>query len=54
MPKELAVSAGMLLWLVTFMSVVPLGLIIAHFEHVSLRKVSEESERVEVLAAKSE
>jgi glycosyltransferase 2 family protein len=47
-PKELAVSAGMLLWLVTFMSVVPLGLIIAHFEHVSLRKLSKETEEAEV------
>ncbi len=42
-PKELAISCGMMLWLVTFMSVIPLGLILAHFEHVSLRKLSEES-----------
>ena len=41
---ELAVSCGMLLWLVTFMSVVPLGLALAHFEHVSLRELSAESE----------
>jgi uncharacterized protein (TIRG00374 family) len=47
-PKELAVSAGMLLWLVTFMSVVPIGLAFAHFEHVSLRKLSEETEAAEV------
>src|SRR5207248_7711749 len=41
---ELAVICGMLLWLVTFMSVVPLGLALAHFEHVSLRELSAESE----------
>ena len=41
---ELAVSCGILLWLVTFMSVIPAGLILAHREHISLRKVGEESE----------
>ena len=41
---ELAVSCGILLWLVTFMSVIPIGLILAHREHISLRKVGEESE----------
>jgi uncharacterized membrane protein YbhN (UPF0104 family) len=40
---ELAVSCGMLLWLVSFMSVIPLGLVLAHREHVSLRRLSEES-----------
>ena len=40
---ELATSAGILLWLVTFMSVLPLGLILARLEHVSLRKISSES-----------
>jgi hypothetical protein len=44
-PPELAVSCGMLLWLVTFVSVVPAGLALAHFEHVSLRKLSKESEQ---------
>lgn len=44
---ELAVSCGMLLWLVTFMSVVPLGLALAHYEHVSLRKLTEESQQAE-------
>jgi hypothetical protein len=42
--RELAVSCGMLLWLVTFMSVIPAGLIMAHWERVSLRVVSRESE----------
>ena len=45
-PKELAISCGMMLWLVTFMSVIPAGLVLAHFEHVSLRKLSDQS-RVE-------
>jgi len=42
--RELAVSCGMLCWLVTFMAVVPLGLILAHRERVSLRVLSRESE----------
>lgn len=43
-PSELAVSCGILLWLVTFVSVTPAGLFLAHREHVSLRKLSAESE----------
>jgi len=43
-PRELAVSAGMLLWLVTFMAVIPVGLVLARHEHVSLRKLSAETE----------
>jgi hypothetical protein len=42
---EMAVSCGILLWLVTFMSIVPLGLLLARGEHVSLRKLSAESEK---------
>ena len=42
--KELAISCGMMLWLVTFMSIIPLGLVLAHFEHVSLRKLKDESQ----------
>ncbi|HET7208260.1 MAG TPA: lysylphosphatidylglycerol synthase transmembrane domain-containing protein [Terriglobales bacterium] len=42
-PPELAVSCGILLWLVTFMSCIPVGLVLAHREHLSLRKLSEES-----------
>jgi glycosyltransferase 2 family protein len=48
-PKELAVSAGMLIWLATFMSVVPLGLFLAQMEHVSLRKLSKETEEAEAV-----
>jgi uncharacterized protein (TIRG00374 family) len=42
-PKELATSCGIMLWLVTFMSVVPVGLVLAHFERVSLTRLEEES-----------
>jgi len=41
---EVAVAAGIMFWLVTFISVAPVGLILARFEHVSLRQLSEESE----------
>jgi hypothetical protein len=36
-----------LLWLVTFAAVVPVGLALAHYERLSLRKLSEESHRSE-------
>ncbi len=41
--KELAISCGIMLWLVTFMSVIPAGLILAHFERVSFTKLEAES-----------
>ncbi|MHB1021979.1 MAG: lysylphosphatidylglycerol synthase transmembrane domain-containing protein [Acidobacteriaceae bacterium] len=43
-PAELAFSAGIMLWLVTFMSVIPAGLIFAQLEKVSLKKVVQASE----------
>jgi len=46
-PPEMAASCGILLWLVTFASVVPTGLFLAHRERLSLRKLSEESHRAE-------
>ncbi len=46
-PKELAASCGIMLWLVTFMSVIPLGLFLAHRERISLRKLSEETAQAE-------
>lgn len=46
-PKESAVSCGLLLWLVTFMSVAPLGLALAHRAHLSLRQLSKESAEAE-------
>jgi hypothetical protein len=42
---ELAVSCGMMLWAVTFMSVIPTGLAIARHEHVSIRAVAEAEEK---------
>jgi hypothetical protein len=42
-PKELAASCGIMLWLVTFVAVVPVGLFLAHRERISLRKLSEET-----------
>ena len=44
-PPEMAASCGILLWLVTFAAVVPVGLILAHHERLSLRKLSVESHR---------
>ena len=49
-PPELALSCGILLWLVTFMSCIPLGLIFAHREHLSLRKLSKASHEQQKLA----
>jgi uncharacterized protein (TIRG00374 family) len=43
-PQELSVSCGVLLWLVTFVSSSPIGLLIARREHVNLVKLSEEAE----------
>jgi hypothetical protein len=42
-PRELALSCGILLWLVTFMTVIPLGLALAHRERLSIRGLSKES-----------
>jgi uncharacterized protein (TIRG00374 family) len=50
-PKELAASCGIMLWLVTFVAVVPVGLFLAHRERLSLRKLSEESHREEAVSA---
>ena len=46
-PPEMAASCGILLWLVTFAAVVPAGLLLAHREHLSLRKLSVESHQAE-------
>jgi hypothetical protein len=45
-PLEPSIGAASLLLLVTFMSVIPLGLIFARLEHVSLREVTQESEHL--------
>jgi hypothetical protein len=36
-----------MLWLTTFVAVIPAGLLLAHHERLSLRKLSEESHREE-------
>jgi glycosyltransferase 2 family protein len=50
-PKELAASCGIMLWLVTFIAVVPLGLLLAHRERLSFRKLSEASQLAEKASA---
>jgi glycosyltransferase 2 family protein len=45
---ESATSCAILLWLVTFAAVVPVGLLLAHHERLSLRKLSKESHQAEV------
>lgn len=50
-PEELAASCGIMLWLVTFVAIVPVGLVLAHRERLSLRKLSEESQVAEEAAA---
>ncbi len=47
--RELAVSCGIMLWLVTFMSVIPAGVILARFEKISFLRLSEESTHEEEL-----
>lgn len=50
-PQELALSCGIMLWLVTFVAVIPLGLLLARYEHLSLRRLSQESHQAEHEAA---
>lgn len=51
---EVSTSCGIMLWLVTFMSVVPVGLIVAHFERVSILRLEKESQKEEQEALKEE
>ncbi len=46
-PNELAASCGIMLWLVTFVAVVPLGLILAHLDRLSFRKLVADTQREE-------
>jgi uncharacterized protein (TIRG00374 family) len=46
-PPEAAVSCGILLWLVTFMACIPVGLFFAHRGHLKLRELSAESHKEE-------
>jgi hypothetical protein len=41
-PTELAVSAGILLWLVSFQAVTPVGLLLARRDDISIRGISYE------------
>jgi uncharacterized membrane protein YbhN (UPF0104 family) len=50
--KEIAVSCGMLIWVATFMSVIPMGLLLARREHLSLRAVAAAEEKAESTLAK--
>lgn len=53
-PPELAASCGIMLWLVTFVAVVPVGLLLSHHERLSLRKLSEETAAADEVAAVEE
>lgn len=43
-PQELAASAGLILWLITNMSVIPVGLVFAKVEGISLGQMAKRSE----------
>lgn len=43
-PKELALSCGIMLWLITFAAIVPVGLVWSRVEHVNLRQAEHEAE----------
>ena len=45
--RELAVSCGIMLWLVTYMSVIPAGVLLARYEKISFLQLSEESTQEE-------
>ena len=49
-PQELAASCGILLWMVTFMAIIPVGLALTRHEKLSLSKLSKESHVEEVAA----
>lgn len=50
-PKELAVSAGLMIWLITTMGVIPAGLIFARIEGVSIRQAAESADANESVTA---
>lgn len=53
-PTELATGAGLMIWVVTSLSVIPLGLIYAKVEGISLRQVAERTEDAEEVLLQSE
>ena len=46
-PNEVAVSCGMLIWVSSFMAVIPVGLLLAHRERLSLRAVAAAEKKEE-------
>ena len=52
-PAEMAASCAILLWLVCFVAVIPLGLLVARHERLSFRELSAESHQAEVDAVKT-
>jgi hypothetical protein len=48
--REASVACAAALLLVTFLAVIPVGLIWAQFEHISFRKITHESEAAEEIA----
>jgi len=51
---ELSTSCGMMLWLVTFMSVIPAGLLLAHRERLSFIRLEKNIEQEEKLEESSQ
>jgi hypothetical protein len=43
-PIEVATACGAVLLVVTFLCIIPAGFIYSHLEHVSLKRVAQESE----------
>ena len=50
-PKELAVSTGLMLWIILTLSIIPAGLLYARIEGISLGQVARRSEEAEDAAA---
>jgi uncharacterized protein (TIRG00374 family) len=50
-PHELAFSCGLMLWIVSFVSAIPIGLFLAHRERLSLRALSQEVAQEETSTA---
>ena len=46
-PKELAVSTGLMLWIILTLSIIPAGLLYARIEGISLNQVARRSEEAE-------
>ncbi len=53
-PKDLAVACGILLWLISFMVIIPVGLVLAHFNRISLFSIEAETESAEPQAGRAD